>query len=273
MSSLNMEPLLRRDKKKRYRSSMSVFSVMAAFLLLVAFMPAARTRVGRAVFAVGVRPLLLVAEQTRRIGEAARAVFAQKHALIERNALLEEQTAKLSSAALERDAYASELKELRSLLGRSGRRRVVLGSIIFYPRDATPDTMIIDAGTRDGVNNDMRVSAFGDVLIGKVQTAFERQSVVNLISSAGFSINATLARPQLAVVAEGRGGGNLSVTLPKSFSVNVGEQVYTSETTPLFIGVVEDIAQSRTGATQELFVRLPFNVHVLRTVFVIIEES
>lgn len=267
-----MESLLRRDKKNRPRSFAFAFFAVAALLALTTFMPAVRARISSAIFAAGVRPLLVAAKHVRQTAKTVSAAFAQKRVLLEQNAALEEHVAERSSAALERDAYASELEELRSSLGRSGVRRVVLGSILFYPRDLTPDAMIIDAGTRNGVRPGMRVIAFGDVLIGKVQTAFERQSVVHLVSVSGFSIHAALARTRLAVVAEGRGGGNIGVTLPKSFAVDIGDQIYTSETVPLFIGVVEDIAQSRSGATQELFARLPFNLYALRTVFVIIEE-
>lgn len=267
-----MELLLHRNKKKHRHSFAYIFVAAAILLSIIVFIPSARAAANRIVFTVVVRPLLSVAKQARHLEETAKAVFMQKRALVERNAELEEHVAALSSAVLERDVYASELEALRALLGRSDKRPGVLGSIVFYPRDIAPDTIIIDAGTRDGVSDGMRVSAFGDVLIGKVKTAFARQSVVSLISSAGFSLNARLMRPPLAVVVEGRGGGNFSVTLPKSFAVDIGTQVYTSETAPLFIGVVEDIIQSNAGATQKLFLRLPFNIDALHEALVIMEE-
>ena len=89
-------------------------------------------------------------------------LFNERYALKNQVANLEAQLATLS-------ALKDENEKLQEMLGRKSEKlELVLGNIIAKPNQSPYDTIVIDAGSNNGIINGARVLARGDIAIGTI---------------------------------------------------------------------------------------------------------
>ncbi|HEX2595572.1 MAG TPA: rod shape-determining protein MreC [Luteimonas sp.] len=178
-----------------------------------------------------VQPLWWVAGAPARIGDevrdnaSTRAQLADENRIL-RNALL------ISGARLSRlQAAAAENARLRGLLGagQRGGLDVQLAPILDVDLDPTRQRLILDAGSRDGVEVGQSVIDAGG-LLGQITATTAGTATVLLITDPDHAVPVVVARNGVRLVAYGKGRSDRLelANIPLSSDVKVGDSIVTS---------------------------------------------
>ncbi len=131
--------------------------------------------------------------------------------------------------AREDDVRAATLTDLLRLGSQFGTDQVTVANVI--ARDPTPSraVVLIDRGTRDGVQNGMPVLGKGGALVGTVERALERSAWVRLITDPKSAANALIQESRWSAVAVGSPDHTVRMEfLEQGAEVKPGDTVLTS---------------------------------------------
>ena len=202
------------------------------------------------------------------------AAFRSRKDLIQKNDLLIQENLLLKSKADMKDILEEENLKILQAFGRNldefsgDEDKGILGTILYRPPYSDFDTLIIDAGLEEGVEKGMTVTAFGDIILGHIDAVSKHTSKVKLISFFGEETNIFLEPAGIPAIAQGIGGGNLRIVLPKDSKIEEGEKILTAHVKPLFAGIVERIQRSDSDFFLKAFFRFPINIQEIRYVLV-----
>src|SRR3989344_2911741 len=115
--------------------------------------------------------------------------------------------------------------KLKEILGRSENRKLILAAILAKPDRSPYDTLIIDAGSKIGIEAGSIVFAHGDVPVGRVSDVYSDSSKVILFSNPGEKTEILISGKDIFMPIVGRGGGNFEMTLPRDFVLEKGTEV------------------------------------------------
>ena len=195
-----------------------------------------------------------------------------KKALQDENARLTGTLDLVTAEAYSRELLRRENDELKAKLGRHPENELLLARVLATPAASAYDTLVIDAGERHGVFLGMKVFGDGEFVLGEVTRVFSRSAVVMLYSSYGNELPVILSGSSTPAVAQGLGGGNFRITLPKGTPVSVGDVVEIPALASLYAGVVEAVDRPEGSSLQQIYLRWPFNVYELKWVYLAYEE-
>lgn len=267
-----MNPQFHRSKKTRHAKAVLFGGAPAALLLFLSFFfPMFRAGLQRGIFVAVVRPTTAGEEFVRGRVHAVVAVLKGRQSVAWENDALQKRVAELELQEHIRESLQRENERLLALLGRPESRDALLSSVLVYPPDIAPDVLVIDAGREHHVHPGMRVVTPDGVFLGRVSEAGLQHSRVALISRAGNLEPVVIAETGLPVVAEGMGGANLQIVLPKTFALASGMHIITPDTKPFFVGVVEETTGGEASPSQFLRFRIPLNIQQVRTVLLVDE--
>jgi rod shape-determining protein MreC len=178
-----------------------------------------------------VQPLWWLAGLPGRIGEGLhddarlRSQLSAENKVL-RNALL------ISGARLARlQTATAENGRLRGLLGAAerGGLDVQLAPILDIDLDPTRQRLILDAGSRDGVQMGQSVIDAGG-LLGQIIAVMPGTSTVLLLTDPDHAVPVVVARTGVRLVAYGKGRSDQLqlLNVPLSSDVKVGDSVITS---------------------------------------------
>ena len=141
-----------------------------------------------------------------------------------------------------------ENDKLKQAFGRNEEKEKILAVVLKRPPTLPYDTLIIDAGSLQGILPGALVEFFDGGPIGIVDTVGKRISKVMLFSSPGFEQDVLIGPKKMPVTATGNGGGNFSAKVPHDANFEVGDVVLLPSLEPEILGVIEriDIDPSRT---------------------------
>ena len=108
---------------------------------------------------------------------------------------------------LDRASADAELEQLKSVLDLAGTAKFKVIAAKVISQGATTSftqTITIDAGTKDGIRDNMTVIS-GLGLVGVVKIAYDNSSLVELASDPGFKIGARVAGTQQIGILSGQG--------------------------------------------------------------------
>ncbi len=173
--------------------------------------------------------------------------------------------------------YNSVLEEnlsLKDILGRKEENKeMVLAAILMRPNQSLYDTLIIDAGSSEGVKNGSRVFAYGNVPIGRVADVYADTSKVVLYSTSGEKTGVTVTVNNVSMELVGRGGGNFEMILPRDFVLPAGTEAVLPGLTPYVVAKAQTtISDLRDSAQKVLFVS-PINIQEIKFVEVEIKHD
>ncbi len=163
---------------------------------------------------------------------------------------------------------------------------MTLAAILSKPNQSPYDTLLIDAGTSQGVVTGNTVFALGDVPIGRISDVYLNSAKVVLFSNPGettqamisyqnltpSATNSTASSPNSNVFVNlvGRGGGNFEIVIPKGVVLEEGEQAVLPGINDYVLGIVQKVISDPRNAFTKVLLTSPINIEEQK--FVEIEQ-
>ncbi len=196
-------------------------------------------------------------------------LFRSKNALVLENERLKAEFAELSIRLLDRNELYEENLALKERLGRDASVNAVLAAVVARPPRAPYDTLLLDAGSRDGVSVGDFVAASETLIIGAIEHVTLTTSIARLYSAPGVVTEVTLGHSGPVLQAVGQGAGNFEARVPVGIEVLAGESVLLPTIVPHVFAVVEYVRFNPTDSSRSVFFRSPVNPFELRFVTVL----
>lgn len=214
------------------------------------------------------KPVLVLKNNTTRFVENKIALLKNKEEIKNENNFLRQKILELETKEKFFQPLFEENKKLKEALSIIDEKKLILASILSRPGYGIYNSLIIAAGTNQGVEKGMPVTAFGNVLLGYVSETTSDAGKVKLISYPEEEIN-ILIDNRITGIAIGLGGENMKIILPNDIKIEVGNNISGLGARSLLLGVVEEIIKKPTDPFQEILFRLPINIQEIQNVFLI----
>lgn len=199
------------------------------------------------------------------------AQFSSKASLEEQNERLRAALASTTVALADRNALFQENLLLKNAFGRDAGTGAVLAAVLMQPPATPYDTLVIDAGSSDGVVQGAVVSAGGTTVIGRISAVYAHQSQVTLFSAPGESYQGLLllsAQGNLSVPLSvvGQGAGSMMGEVPAGTPVSVGDSVELPGIAVMFSASVSYIEAPEGQSFETVYMQLPVDLFSLHYV-------
>ncbi len=214
-------------------------------------------------------PLWKTGNKTNAAALKSFSFLESKKSLIEENTMLREKLSGIEPLFFERERLKKENEELKRMLGRYENTKVILASIITKPNRSPYDTVVIDAGSAEGVEKKDKIVAGENVLIGEVEEVFSHSALVRLYSSPGVSMDVSVGDNAMLTTITGKGGGTFEFKLPKNSSIAKGSAIISLGIEPHVVGVVESVFSSAADTFETILARSALNIFTLRNALVV----
>lgn len=202
------------------------------------------------------------------LANTVSAITQTKQELIEENTNLKRELNDLDVVGLVNIQLREENFQLKEVLGRTvSRGDGVLATILSRPPQSSYDTVLLDAGVSEGINEGDLVE-WKDVALGTVVESYPRAAKVRLFSDSGRETNVLLGSTTVAVTATGQGGQNFRIRVPRTISVTEGDLVVLPSMRTMVVGVVARVEEAETDSFQTVLFRSPLNIELLPWVYV-----
>lgn len=196
------------------------------------------------------------------------SMLKSKQTLIDENQSLKEKIQNDELKLLNVDVLSLENEDLKAMLGRKSSKDAVLAGVLSKPPQSPYDTLILDAGSTEGVVKGDLVMAGEDIAIGEISEVFENSSQVKLYSSPGEEVVVTIGSGGLSATASGKGGGNFEAKIPRDIPISKGDVVLMPGINPILYGTVEDVEIRPADSFQYVLFKSPVNASFLSRVLV-----
>jgi cell shape-determining protein MreC len=157
---------------------------------------------------------------------------------------------------------------LKAELGREDSIKGILARIIVPPNRSLYDTIILDAGSKDGISAGQEVYAFGSIALGTISQVNENSSTVSLFSSPGRQTSGTVSGSDLTVTLIGRGAGEYEVRMPRDITFEQGGVISQQYLEVHPLATIQKIVTDARDPFQRLLAKAPVNLQTLKWVIV-----
>lgn len=254
------------DKKiKRNKFFYIIFFIIILFILI--YFRAGVFRGFSYVSHTFFRPVLTLGSNVGEKFKGINSFFYSKKTLYLGNEDLKLQLNELQGKLANYNSILDENIKIKEILGRKNENTpMILSGILSRPNQSPYDTLIIDAGEKQGVVAGSLVFAFGDVPVGRVRLVYTNSSKVVLFSNPGEKTEVLISGKDIFMQLVGRGGGNFEMTLLRDFNLPKGSEVVLPGITPHVVAVVETIISDPRDAFQKALLVSPVNIQELKFV-------
>ena len=194
--------------------------------------------------------------------------FRLKRSLVHENEVLQEEVARMQAQMLDRNLLEERVVELEGKLGRVGSDDRVTARVLAGPGHSAYDTLVIDAGSEQGILVGDRVVYAGAGVVGLTVEVYPTSSKVSLLSSPDKETAVVIGKEAVPTTARGRGMGNFESKIPQGSIVAVGDNVLIPGEN-MILGIVGSIEGKPSEPFIHVLFRLPFNIAAIRSVEVI----
>ncbi len=204
--------------------------------------------------------------------------FTEARALRDENRQLQSEISRLATDNIRLKELESENATLRELLkfARNNPTYVTLPADVIG-RDPSPyfGTLIINAGSENGLRPGMPVISVGSALVGRVLQTSPRTAKVQLLGDVSSAVNAVIQNSRATGLVRGQPDGTLVLDLiPQEEKVKKDEIVLTSGLggdlpRALVIGTVLDVTKRDIDLFQSALLRPAVDLNRLEVVLVI----
>ncbi len=194
--------------------------------------------------------------------------FSERAALVEENTKLSVEVERLTAIAHEYNSLKIENERLNGELKLRPQADFVGARILARSPQIPLDSVIIDRGLSDGIEENDLVFSDGVSLIGRVVKISNKNSVVALSSFADKNSFGFIERTLEPVEVVGVGGGGMEARLPIDFDVVPGDKVVLEGSRPYILAIVESVEENQSLGFKLVLMSLPSNILKTRIVFI-----
>lgn len=194
--------------------------------------------------------------------------FSDKNELIKKNENLLNEIEKNRLSLINYEALRFENQRLREDLKLKPIGDFISASIIARSPQIPLDSLFLDKGTLEGLNNGDLVLVGERILIGKLVKVSKNRSTVALNSFVGAISYGFVARTLEPIEIIGIGGGNIETKVPFDFDILVGDKIMVPGSVHSLVAVVGAIEEDRSSGFKNVLLSLPINISKINTVFV-----
>jgi rod shape-determining protein MreC len=194
--------------------------------------------------------------------------FRLKRSLVHENEVLQEEVARMQAQMLDRNLLEERVVELEGKLGRMGSDNRVTARVLAGPGRSAYDTLVIDAGSDQGVLVDDPVVYAGAGVIGVIVEVYPISAKVSLLSSSNKKTMVIMGKEAIPTIARGRGMGNFESKIPQGSIIAVGDNVLIPGKN-MILGIVGSVESKPSEPFMQVLFRMPFNLSTIRSVEVI----
>ena len=196
------------------------------------------------------------------------AYVRSRGALLEERETLERELAALSGSKRTIDRLERENQELRALLGVATTTPRVAAEVLERPSVLVYDTVIINRGSRHGIEVGAPVYVGADTVIGRVSRVQNSLSLVTLLTSPEEQVTVFVVGPNIYATAIGQGGGVVEIQVPQGVDVASGQSVLIPRAPQSTFGTIDTVRSIPREAVQAAYASLPVPMQSLRWVTV-----
>lgn len=236
------------------------WKLTGAFLIVVylfySFLPTTFFRITEPV----VKPLWSLREWSLGITKLLPNFLSSKQVLIAENNALKLKTVEL------------ELRIQNTIIGSSQENVVLQGSastsqgirhmtarIISRPSQSPYDILILDIGDQS-VQVGQKVTGPGGVALGEIIQVYRNTAKARLYSSPDIETETQQVSTGAVVILKGKGGGNFSVSVPKGFSISVGDYFMIPGLQNKIVAQVGSIEEGEANSFKEVTLSFPISI-------------
>jgi cell shape-determining protein MreC len=194
--------------------------------------------------------------------------FSSKASLIEANQALGEELASKNQTLNSLRVAVDERDLLLQIYGRSATSTGIAATVLVHPPQTPYDTIVVDAGSKEGVTSGRWVRLPQGGLIGRVGDVALHESKIELSTSNGVKTNAFLERGNVPVALVGAGGSTFRADLPKDILAMVGDRVLEAGIKGELVGIVREVNTSPSDSAEHLLIQSISNASALRFVLI-----
>lgn len=195
-----------------------------------------------------------------------KEVFTSKKDLIRQNEILKNRLNESEVKLLQASLLEKENESLKEIFLRSVGENNLIATILSKPNKSAYGTLIIDVGEADGAKVDDLVFAFGNVVIGEIESVDKNSSKVVLYSSPGYISQVTLENTGRYFNAKGRGAGDFEINFPRELDVEIGQIFLYPSVNNYVVGVVESVMFDPRDSYKKVLFRSAANIQELKWV-------
>ena len=204
------------------------------------------------------KPFIASMEYIMHITSDVSTYIQSKNKLKEENkALMKEIERNRAEMILEED-FKRDYQALLEI-AHIAPKESIIARVIPAPRSHSFGTITINKGVEEGITIGMKVVLYDTILVGFVEELFTHNSRIRLLSSFNTKTQLKLGESGSTVLAIGRGGSMLVITVPRGFPIAVGERLLFIDTAPLLAGFIDTVKKPGAEAIQEIQAIIPFD--------------
>jgi len=194
--------------------------------------------------------------------------FSDKNMIIEENKNLLSEKENYRLIMVDYESIKYENQKLRDELEVKPAGNFITASVVARPPQMPLDSLLLDRGTEDGINNGDFVLVGERILIGRVAKATGNKAVVALSSFANVASYGCIARTNEPLEIKGMGGGNIEAKIPIDFDIVVGDKIMVNNSFNYLVAVVGSTEEDRSSGFKDILMSLPVNISKINIVFI-----
>ncbi len=186
------------------------------------------------------------------------------------NKILREQVIEMETQIFEENFLREEVLGLSEAFGRAGTDKRVKAKVIAGQGQSPYDTLIVDAGTEDGIRTGDSVVYSSVGGIGTIVEVYQSSSKVKLFSSSGEEVQVFIGPESIPAKAKGRGMGNFEAQAPQGSQISIGDEVRSIPEGNFFLGIVGAVGEDPAESSVRVQFRTSFNIAEIGSVEILV---
>lgn len=143
-----------------------------------------------------------------------------------------------------------------------------LATVLVRPPQSPFDAIVLSVGIKQGIDIGDIVYAFNGFPIGTIVAVENERSTAELFSAPGKKTEVFIGTSTISAIAEGKGGGNFALKLPKVTDIHVGDMVARRLVDIEVFSAIESVDAGEGEAYTHAYFKLPINLNSLTYVLV-----
>ena len=201
------------------------------------------------------------------LGNVSR-FFSDKNKLIAENTQLLSEIENLKFGLVDLEVLKYENQKVREGLEIKPIGDFISSFVIAKSPQIPLDSLILDKGFKDGINDGDFVLASERVLIGKVVKTSRSKSTVALNSFAGVTTFAFVSRTGELLEIKGAGGGSIEAKVSIDFDIKVGDKIMVADSLNYVVGIVGVVEEDTSSVFKDILMLLPADISKTNIVFI-----